>query len=213
MNEETRRWVDLAALQLAGLVVAVHLAWGLDRLAGQLRHGVYVDPRPLAFVLSSMAVIAGVAYVALGGRRVPVYALGIALMLVYVFGYWAWHLVGHVPAMPWVETQTDPHPGWGPVETLVRHLAADPLALFSKVVELGLALVLGVLWYGERGGGRAPAEAGDSSDTGDPPAAASEPSSGGSDPTADSTLDPTPEAAVEPDGGDPHEQQSAADRP
>src|SRR6056297_375695 len=146
MNEETRSWVELLALQLAGLVVATHVYWGLDRFTEQLRYGVYVDPRPLLFVLSSAAIIAGVAYVALGGRRKPVYALGIALMLVYVFGYWGWHLMGHLPALPWVEDQAHPHPGWGPVETLYRHLADDSVALVSKLAETALAIVLGVLW-------------------------------------------------------------------
>ncbi|AGN01655.1 hypothetical protein L593_08550 [Salinarchaeum sp. Harcht-Bsk1] len=150
MHEETRSWVELLALQLAGLVVATHLYWGLDRFAEQLRYGVYVDPRPVLFVLSSAAIIAGAAYVALGGRRKPVYALGIALMLVYLFGYWGWHLMGHLPALPWVDDQSHPHPGWGPFETLYRHLAADHLALVSKLAEATLALVLGALWLDER---------------------------------------------------------------
>ena len=150
MNEETRSWVELLALQLAGLVVATHVYWGLDRFTEQLRYGVYVDPRPLLFVLSSAAIIAGIAYVALGGRRKPVYALGIVLMFVYVFGYWGWHLMGHLPALPWVDNQAHPHPGWGPVETLFRHLGEDDVALVSKLAELALAIVLGVLWIEER---------------------------------------------------------------
>jgi hypothetical protein len=150
MNAETRSWVELLALQLAGLVVATHVYWGLDRFAEQLRYGVYVDPRPVLFVLSSAAIIAGVAYAALGGRREPVYALGIGLMLLYVFGYWGWHLMGHLPALPWVDSQSHPHPGWGPVETLVRHLASDSLALVSKLVEATLAIVLAVLWIDDR---------------------------------------------------------------
>jgi|AntRauTorcE11898_2_1112593.scaffolds.fasta_scaffold16157_2 uncharacterized membrane protein YphA (DoxX/SURF4 family) len=147
MNEETRSWVELLALQLAGLVVATHVYWGLDRFTEQLRYGVYVDPRPFLFVLSSAAIIAGAAYVALGGRRKPVYALGILLMLVYIFGYWGWHLMGHLPALPWVDNQAHPHPGWGPVETLFRHLEHDDVALLSKLAEAALAIVLGVLWW------------------------------------------------------------------
>lgn len=183
MNAENRRTVELLALQLAGLVVAIHLSWGLSRLAGQLRHGVYIDPRPGTFVLSAAAIIAGVAYVALGGRRRPVYLLGIALMLTYMLGYWAWHLIGHVPAMPWVETQTDPHPEWGPVETLVRHLAADPIALVSKLVEGALAIVLGVLYVEE--GRRDSAAASDGEGSGD-------------DSTAPPTERVTPESTTEP---------------
>lgn len=187
MNAETRRWVELAALQLAGLVVAVHLYWGLGRFVERLRFGVFVDPRPVLFVVSSMAIIAGVAYVAVGGHRRPVYALGIALMLTYILGYWAWHLIGHVPAMPWVDSQPHPHPGWGPVETLVYHLAEDPLALFSKTVEALLAVVLGVLWDDERRrseGTAAPAAGADTpgDDPSGPDPSASDASSGGDAP-------------------------------
>ncbi|GAB3691039.1 hypothetical protein GCM10028857_28010 [Salinarchaeum chitinilyticum] len=182
MNAETRSWVELLALQLAGLVVATHVYWGLDRFTEQLRYSVYVDPRPFLFVLSSAAIIAGVAYVALGGRRKPVYLLGIALMVVYVLGYWGWHLMGHLPALPWVENQSHPHPEWGPFETLYRHLAEDALALVSKIAEVALAIVLAVLWLDRRG-----SEAGAGAD----PAPAAD---GESAAEADSGADGEPEA-------------------
>lgn len=154
MEAETRRWVELAALQLALVVVAAHLYAGLVDLVDRLRYGFHGDPFPLLLVLSSAAVIGGVAYVGLGGRREPVYALGIALMLVHFFGFWAYHQVGHLPAMPWVDAAAEPH-GRGPVETLVLHLGEDPVALVAKLGELALAGVLGLLLVDLRRGGDA----------------------------------------------------------
>jgi len=202
MNEETRSWVELLALQLAGLVVATHVYWGLDRFTEQLRYGVYVDPRPLLFVVSSAAIIAGVAYVALGGRRTPVYVLGIVLMLVYIFGYWGWHLMGHLPALPWVENQPHPHPEWGPVETLFQHLGEDDLALVSKIVEAALAIVLAWLWLGERG---RTADDSSASPSADPNSAS------GTDPDSAPTADPDPSETGDPNSAPSDDPDSPSD--
>jgi len=149
MDAETRSWVELGALQLAAVVVAAHFYAGLVQLTKQLRYGFHGDPFPALLVLSSAAVIAGIVYVALGGRRGPVYALGIALMLVHFVGFWAYHQAGHLPAMPWIDAEAEHH-GYGPFETLYLHLTTDPVALVSKLGELALAGVLGVLLREER---------------------------------------------------------------
>lgn len=144
MDAETRGWVELGALQLAAVVVAAHLYAGLAQLVRQLRYGFYGDPFPALLVLSSAAVISGIVYVGVGGRRRPIYALGIALMLVHFLGYWAYHQAGHLPALPWVDAEVRHH-GMGPFQTLYAHLSNDPVALVSKLGELALAGVLGVL--------------------------------------------------------------------
>lgn len=151
MTEETRRWLEIGALQLAVIVAATHLYWGLPRLLRQPGYSTTVDPRPLVFVLAALVIGAGAIYVALGGRRAPVYALGIALLATLVAGYVWWHLAGHEGALPWVEAQAHhTHDDTGPVETIVDHLLHDRLELVSKAAETALAAVLAALLYAER---------------------------------------------------------------
>ncbi len=134
---------------LALVVAAIHLYWGFPRLITQLQIAAVPDPRPFVFVVSSVAIILGIAQVLDGREPAPIYLAGIALMIAYIGGYVAWHTVlGHGGFWPW---GPDPitHDA-GPAEVVISHLLADPLALVSKVLELSLAIVLTVLYRGEK---------------------------------------------------------------
>jgi hypothetical protein len=107
MEEATARKLRFLTLQVVGAVAVVHFVVGVSELARFSRAGLLrqyffggqalVQPEPWLFVLSSVAILAGIGAVAAGYldfRRA--YVLGIAAMAVYVLGWFAWHTVlGH----------------------------------------------------------------------------------------------------------------------
>lgn len=103
-------------------------------------------PRPLLFVVSSIAIILGVPLAATNRHRKTVYACGIALMLAYIVGYFAWHLSGHGGFLP---SREPLYHGMTPLEALVSHLSYDFRALISKLTELTLLAILIVLYRRE----------------------------------------------------------------
>lgn len=145
------------AAALAFLVAGIHL---FHPDLGTLAFVTYaaagtplIDPRPAAFVLSGLAIVVGVNLAALGAPRRPLYVAGMALMAVYIAGYFAWHMVGHGAWWP-----------LGPERMWVSHSFADillgshhlhprndPLGLASKLAELALLVVLAVLYVRESG--------------------------------------------------------------
>ena len=130
---------------LAFLVASIHLYWGMPRLIAYLNVGTMPDPRPPLFVLSGVAILIGVTIVAAGGDRRPIYVAGMALMVTYMLGYVAWHTVlGHGAFWPW-GPGGHAH-GGNPVVVIAEHLAADPLALVSKLAELALLAILAGLY-------------------------------------------------------------------
>jgi hypothetical protein len=72
------------------------------------------------------------------------FALGAALMVVYIGGYLAWHLSGHGGFLPGREPL---YHGLSPVEALVAHLTTDPWAAASVLAEAALFFVLLLLLY------------------------------------------------------------------
>lgn len=138
---------------LAYLVAGIHLFHpmrGFPRLVGVLNSGdsslLVHDPRPVAFVLSGVAVLLGVKLVLLDVERKRIYAVGMALMATYLVGYFAWHLSGHGGFLP---TREPLYHGLQPIESVVAHLAEYPLARLSKVAELALFAVLLLLYRRE----------------------------------------------------------------
>jgi len=138
---------------LAYVVAAIHLFHprrGFPRLVQFASSGnidlIALDPRPLLFVLSGVAILVAVKLVLVGYPRRPVYAAGMALMATYVVGYFAWHLSGHGGFLP---GRRPLYHGIGPVEAVVSHLRSYPLARVSKVAEIALFVVLGVLYRRE----------------------------------------------------------------
>ncbi len=149
-------YLGYLGVALAYLVVGIHLFHpkrGFPRLVLLLSTGnqslLVTDPRPLAFVLSALAVLIGVKLAILGVERRRVYALGMVLVATYFVGYFAWHLSGHGGFLPGREPL---YHGLGPVEAVVSHLATYPLAALSKLAEAALFVVLAVLYRRESRG-------------------------------------------------------------
>lgn len=138
---------------LAYIVASIHVLHpklGLLRLALFVKtdslHLLINHPRPLAFVMSGVAIIVGVSLAGMNYRRRLIYALGIVLMVILIFGYLAWHLSGHGGFLP---GRKPLYHGMTPLEALVSHLREDNLALLSKLSELCLLAIIVVLYRRE----------------------------------------------------------------
>lgn len=128
-----------AAAVLAVAVASLHLLhprYGLARLVRALASAPDVllsDPRPIAFVLSSAAIVTAVTLAVLGAPRRPLYAVVAAIVWLHFLGYFAWHLSGHGGFLP---TREPIYHGLSPAETVVEHLRASRWASATKALEL-----------------------------------------------------------------------------
>lgn len=148
------RWVSenlgYVGAGLAYFVAGFHLFHpdrGFPRLLLLLSAGspslLVQDPRPLAFVLSALAILLGVQLAIVDRDRPWMYPLGIVVVEAYFLGYFAWHLTGHGGFLPGREPL---YHGLTPVEAVVAHLVDNPLVAGLKLAELALVVVLGVLY-------------------------------------------------------------------
>lgn len=148
----SERPLAVAAAVLGYLVAVLHLfhpSQGFARLVLVLSVDpslLLADPRPLAFVLSAAVIMVGVPAVLRGVPERPVEAAGAALMVVYLAGYFGWHLSGHGGFLPGREPL---YHGLTPVEAVASHLATDPWAAAAVPLEFALLVVLLVLLAGE----------------------------------------------------------------
>lgn len=134
-----------------GLVVAAtHLYWGIPRFVAYAAVGTMPDPRPLAFVLSGHVILIGISLVALGRLgRTRTYLPGMALMLVHLVGYAAWHTVlAH--GVPGADRSTNHVHGYvhlaDALLVVLEHVLNSPLALVSKLAELTVLVLLAILY-------------------------------------------------------------------
>lgn len=147
LDDRHTRFVRVCAGALAILVAWLHLLhpeYGYEQLLRYIEYGTVFDPRPPLFVLSGLAVFAGVVLVFKGVAKRPVYLLGIALVGVYLLGYVAWHTVLDHGAF-WPHIDPHHHEDVGLFESMVSHLRADTIAMVSKTAEFVLAIFLIVL--------------------------------------------------------------------
>lgn len=148
-DQQLRYAAGAIALLIAGFHM-FHPKHGLQRLVLMLTidPGLIVNhPRPLAFVLSSIAIIIGVQLVIFDISKRPVYALGILLMLTYLVGYSAWHYTGHGGFLPGRESYG--HVEIGPLENVIIHLKSDAWARATKIFESILLALLVILYRQE----------------------------------------------------------------
>lgn len=137
MEESRVRTLRFVALQIVGAVAMIHLVVGGETLVQVVSRGllgayltefVAADPRPLLFVVSGLATLAGIVAVARGRldyRRA--YGLGIALLGGYVLGWVAWHTVlDHGLAFGGGVPTSDGHDHGGLLATLRSHYV-EPL--------------------------------------------------------------------------------------
>ena len=159
MDRRTPRLRTAAAL-LALVVAGIHLYWGIPRFVAYATVGVMPDPRPLAFVLSGHAILLAVTLVAAGvldPRRT--YVPGMALMVVHVAGYAAWHTVlAHgVPGATETVGVEHGHLHVGNAAVIVlQHVASSPLATASKLAEVAVLVLLAVLYVRSADAARGP---------------------------------------------------------
>jgi len=148
MEDDRRAWLRLAGANLALIVALLHLGLGLVNWLRYLSGGVLVptDIRWPLFVISGVAMLAGLALAREPRYRTPLYAGGMLLMVVYIVGYFGWHVGGHrrlilfgpsthhdVPLLPF----------------LIDHLFAGVIEFVAIVTEVALFVVLGYLIYAE----------------------------------------------------------------
>lgn len=136
------------------VVAGIHLYWGIPRFTAYASVGRMPDPRPLAFVLSGHTIVLGMTLVLLGMLdRSRTYLPGIALMIVHLGGYVAWHTVLSHGGSGTAEPSTHNHSSVAHIGVdLVEHLLNSPLALVSKLSELTVLLLLCGLYLIERRG-------------------------------------------------------------
>lgn len=104
------------------------------------------DPRPLAFVVSGLALLVGLLLVGTAQRKRPFYLAGTLLATVYLVGYFAWHFTGHGGFLPGRQPLFH---GLSPLENVLAHLTGDVLAAVSKASEVAMVGVLALLYQRE----------------------------------------------------------------
>jgi hypothetical protein len=147
------RALEYLAAVLAVVVAGVHLFHpdlGIWALFVYLGVPAIPDPRPPLFVLSAVAILLGVALVADGVIDTRTAALGgMALMVAFVVGYFAWHMFGHGAWWPWGAGLGGHSHSLTEILFDEHHLRDDPIALASKLAELALLVVLAALYAEE----------------------------------------------------------------
>jgi hypothetical protein len=148
LRRETSAHLEPIAGSLAFFVALLHISHpsnGLPRLIQYIEVGMLYDPRPLAFTLSGIAIVAGLTLAYAGADRKPLCLLGIGLMLVYILGYVSWHaFLGHGAFWPGIEGTG--HPDETYVESVAQHLLNDAYAMVSKLAEGALLALLAILY-------------------------------------------------------------------
>ena len=141
--------VHVVAAHLAVLVAAIHLALGVSNWLTYLSGGILVpaDLRWPLFVVSGVAIVGGLVAAIAGVERRPLYVGGIALTVVYVVGYFAWHMSGHRPLF-FVGPGTHHH--GSTLAYLAAHVVAGPVETLALASETALAGLLGYLLYRDR---------------------------------------------------------------
>ncbi|NEU58283.1 hypothetical protein [Halorussus sp. MSC15.2] len=140
--------VYLLAAHLAVLVAVIHVTLGLYNWIRWASAG-FLVPRDLRwplFVFSGVALVVGLVLATRGRYRRPLYLGGIALMAVYVGGYFAWHATGHRPLLLFGEGAGHTGPL---VPFLLDHLFAGPVKFLALTSEVALAVVLAYLFVRE----------------------------------------------------------------
>jgi small-conductance mechanosensitive channel len=148
MEEPTARKLRFVALQVVGAVAVVHLVAGLAELvrfanAGLL--GAYLtgeqllsQPEPVLFTVSAVAILAGVLAVGLGYldyRRA--YALGIAILSIYLLSWLAWHSFLDHGLLGGSEQAAADHTHEGLVSILASHYVEPMVGIFTGADQPG----------------------------------------------------------------------------
>lgn len=158
MDRAGSRALGLVAAQLVAVTAVVHLVWGVPRALAYANPaalqlyattGALPDPRPFLFVLSAVAIFAGLVATRRGYLPLSTaYALGLAMMATYVVGWALWHTTGHGELLfgqAIAGAEAAGHDHAGVLATLVDHVVALPLETLTKTVEVIAAAIFAVL--------------------------------------------------------------------
>ncbi|MDZ7747001.1 MAG: hypothetical protein U5K28_11010 [Halobacteriales archaeon] len=143
MNERTVRALQFAAVQIVGIVAVIHIVVGLEVLIGLVANGLFGRylseyatrrPRPLLFVPSGLAILAGLV---LAGRgtidRRTAYQLGIVAMGMYLLGWLGWHtILNHGFALTGEAPPTSTHETGGIVSVILAHIIEPIVETFRS---------------------------------------------------------------------------------
>lgn len=148
MEESTARKLRFVALQVVGAVAVIHLVAGVAELARFASAGLLVayvtgeqalsQPEPWLFTVSSLAILAGVLAVGLGrlGYR-RAYALGIAIMAVYLLSWLAWHSLLDHGLLGASERASEDHGHEGLVSVVLTHYVGPLVGVFTGADQPG----------------------------------------------------------------------------
>ncbi len=146
VTADPRRELRLVAGVLAAIVALLHLfhpRLGAPRLVTLLELGELYHPLPPVFTAIAVLIVFGMLLVYQGVLVRWVYLGGLLLMVGLIVGYGVWHTYLDHGAF-WYGGGYG-HTEGNPVLLLVRHLQTDTLGAVSKVMELLLGAVLGML--------------------------------------------------------------------
>jgi len=145
------RPIHIVAAHLALVTAVVHLALGILNWVQYASAGILLPPdlRWPLFVASGLAIVVGMVALVSGYPKRPLYVGGSVLMIVYIVGYFGWHVSGHRPLLV-VGTGTHHH--GSTVSYLLAHVVAGPAEFLSLVSEAGLLVVLLYLLVTEEAG-------------------------------------------------------------
>lgn len=144
MGSDFRGWIRLLGANLALIVALLHLGLGIVNWLRYLSGGFLIptDIRWPLFVISGIALLVGLFLSARDRWRRPMYIAGMGLMVVYVVGYFGWHLGGHRRLI--VFGPSTPHEV-SLLPFLIDHLFAGAVEFVAIVSEVSLFVVLAYL--------------------------------------------------------------------
>lgn len=137
-----------ALVILIALLHVLHPSHGIRGVLIYWQAGtLFIDPRPVTFTVSGLALIAGVlaAWRDVIPRK-PAYLAGILTVSAYLLGYVMWHLTGHGGLWPGLEPRTH---GGNPVSILITHLVEDTWERTTKALESITIVLLSYLYVME----------------------------------------------------------------
>ena len=148
MDEAAARKLRFVALQVVGAVAVIHLVAGVAELVRFADAGLLVayvtseqllsQPEPLLFTVSALAILAGVLAVGLGHLDYrTAYALGIAMMAVYLLSWLAWHSFLDHGLLGGGEQAAEDHTHAGLVEIVATHYVGPMVGIFTGADQPG----------------------------------------------------------------------------
>jgi hypothetical protein len=144
MHAQHRSKLLFIASQLVILSALIHTSLGAQKWSEYARFGVLFPPdiRWPLFIVSGVAVVAGIGLARQSPHRRRWYLAGVVMMVGYVAAYFFWHLGGHRPLFihrPAIHHDLT-------LEIIVAHYTAGTLETFTLTIELLAGILLVILY-------------------------------------------------------------------